>query len=185
MNKNQYIKKLSTVLQPLTPEERNDILEDYEEHFAAGQEEEKTEEEIAAALGSPEKLGKELLAMYHVSVASSKMTTGNVLRAVWAGIGLGFFNLIIVLGPFLALVGILLGGWAAAIGLTLSPLLLPVNLIFYPGTFIWSDFFFLLTSCGIGILLGIGSYYMSKGLVWVFLRYLQWNISFVRGGVRE
>lgn len=177
-----FLKKLENAIHPLTSDEREEILQDYKEHFAAGKEEGNTEEAIADALGSPEKLGKEILATYHVSVATSKTTTGNVLRAVWAGVGLGFFNLVIVLGPFLAIAGIVFGGWATAIALSLSPLLIPVNLLIYPGTFIWSDLFFMLTTCGLGILLGLGVYYVSKGLIRVFLRYLQWNISFVRGG---
>src|SRR5699024_11262340 len=78
----------------------------------------------------------------------STATTGNILRAVWAVIGLGFFNLVIVLGPFLGLAGVILGGWIASVVFTLSPLLVLVNTVIYPGTFLYFDFFFSLILSG-------------------------------------
>lgn len=184
MNEQQFLKQLNNAIQILTADERQDILNDYKEHFAVGKEEGKTEEEIAEALGAPEKLAKEILAIHHVTQAETKATTGNMMRAVWAAVGLGFFNLVIVLGPFLGLAGVIIGGWAASVGLVLSPLLIPVNTLIYPGTFVWSDLFFMITSCGLGILIGVAMYYLTKGLKWIFVRYLRFNVSLVRGGLK-
>lgn len=184
MNEKQFLMQLHDGIKVLSADERKDILNDYEEHFAEGKEEGKAEEEIADALGSPEKIAKEILAMYHVAQAKTKTTTGNMMRAVWAGIGLGFFNLIIVLGPFIALVGVLAAGWITAISLALSPLLVPVNIVIYPGSFEWADLFFTITASGIGIFIGIGMYYLTKGLAWVFVRYLKFNTSLVKGGLK-
>ena len=74
----------------LSEKERADILKDYEEHFTFGLEEGKREEEIVASLGSPAQIAKELLADYHIEKVTTSATTGNVFRAIWAVIGLGF-----------------------------------------------------------------------------------------------
>ncbi|MDY0407082.1 DUF1700 domain-containing protein [Virgibacillus sp. 179-BFC.A HS] len=182
MNKEQFLRDLDDALKPLSAEEREDIRRDYDEHFVLGKEEGKTEAEIAEALGSPRKIGKEILAVYQVEKAQSKASTGNILRAVWAGIGLGFLNLILVLGPFIALVAVLASGWIAAGSFVLSPLLVLVNAILYPGTFEWFDLFVSVATAGFGLLLGIFMYFLSKGLVWMFVRYLKWNVNLVRGG---
>ena len=63
------------------------------------------EEQIAGALGSPSQIAKEILATYHLEKVENTASAGNIMRAAWAVIGLGFFNLVIVLGPFIALVG--------------------------------------------------------------------------------
>ena len=65
MAKNNFLKELSKLLKKLPEEERIDILQDYEDHFAFGLEEGKTEEEIVKSLGSPSQIAKEILANYH------------------------------------------------------------------------------------------------------------------------
>src|SRR5690625_2679306 len=107
-------------------------MHDFEEHFAFGIEEGKTEEEIAASLGSPNKIAKELLAAYHLEKVETTGTTGNMIRAVWAVIGLGFFNLVIVLGPFIALAAVVFAGWTSSVAFIVSPLLVLINLLLYP-----------------------------------------------------
>lgn len=92
MTKEQFLRQLESALKKLPKAEREDILQDYSEHFSIGMEEGKTEEEIASALGSPHQIAKELLATYHVEKVEATATTGNILRAIWAVIGLGFFN---------------------------------------------------------------------------------------------
>lgn len=175
--------ELNDAIKGLSSDERQDILNDYEEHFSMGKEEGKTEEEIAAALGLPNKIAKELLAMYHLERAETNVSTGNMLRAVWAGIGLGFLNLIIVLGPFMALIGIVLAGWVTSLTFILSPLLVPVNLLIYPGTFELFDLFFSIMLCGLGLFIAIGMYYLTKTLTHGFVRYLKLNASLVKGGL--
>src|SRR5690625_1318210 len=126
MNEKQFLQQLKTALDKLPEAEREDILMDFEEHFSIGKEEGKTEEEIASALGSPQQIARELAAAYYLDQAEHTSSIGNVFRAAWATIGLGFFNLIIVLGPFIALVALVFSGWVAAAGFMAS---LPLVLI--------------------------------------------------------
>lgn len=53
MTRKEFLTALNQYLVTLSPEEKADIISDYEEHFRVGLENGKTEEEIAAALGSP------------------------------------------------------------------------------------------------------------------------------------
>jgi len=184
MTKDQFLKSLESALRPLSQAERQDIIQDYEEHFLIGLEEGKSEEEIAAALGSPNQIAKELLASYHIEKVETKATTGNVFRAMWAVIGLGFFNLVIVLGPFIALLGLVFSGWAVSASFILSPVLVLIDAIFQ-GSF---QFFYLFMSfalCGAGLLIAIGMFYVTKFLVKGFVRYLKYNVSLVKGGLKH
>lgn len=185
MNKDIFLKELRTYLQQLSEEEREDIIQDFEEHFVNGMEEGKTEEEISAALGSPHHIAKEMLASYHLDKVESTATTGNLIRAVWAVVGLGFFNLVIVLGPFIGLVGVLFGGWVTSIAFIASPLLVGINVIIYPGTFELFDFFFSILLVGLGLFIALGMFFATRALINGFLRYLKFNTRLVKGGLKD
>lgn len=185
MNKEQFLHQLDSLLKRLSFEERKDILQDYEEHFAMGLEEGKTEEEIAASLGSPNQIAKELLASYHLEKVESSMTAGNIMRAIWAVIGLGFFNLVIVAGPFFALVGVIVAGWAVGIGFIASPILALVHYLVNRGTFSVFELFISIMLCGIGLFIAIGMFFVSKTVIHLFVRYLKFNASLVKGGLKR
>ena len=185
MTKEEFLNKLNEALRGLSLNERRDILQDYEEHFVIGLEEGKTEAEIAERLGSPSSIGKELLASYHIDRVEQSVTAGNILRAIWAVIGLGFFNLVIVLGPFIGLVGVICGLWVASLGFTVSPLLVIFDFLVHPGTFELFSLFVSIGLCGLGILLGAGMYFVTKVLNKGFIRYLKFNVSLVKGGLKH
>src|SRR5690625_759076 len=102
MLKNEYMQRIENKIKSLRKAEREDIIRDLEDHFYFGREEGKTEEEVANNLGSPDKMGRALLATYRMEQVSEKKSVNNIFQAVWAVIGLSLFNLIIVLGPFIA-----------------------------------------------------------------------------------
>lgn len=185
MNKKEFIRKLETYLSKLPSDERQDILQDFEEHFTFGIEEGKTEEEISASLGSPNTIAKEILTTHHLEKVENKATIGNVFRAVWATIGLGFFNLVIVLGPFIALVGLILGGWAIGMSFIVSPLLVLINAVIFPETFELFEMFVSIGLTGLGLFIMIGMFFATRGLIHAFVRYLQFNVKLVKGGLKH
>lgn len=185
MNKDQFLKSLANGLKRLSQEEREDIIRDFQEHFLIGSEEGKSEEEISQSLGSPYQIARELLAAYHLEKAEETATTGNILRAVWAVIGLSFFNLVIVLGPFIGLVGILFGGWAAGLSFIVSPLLVLINTAVYPESFELFELFLSIGLCGLGLFIVIGMLFATRGLMNLFVRYLKFNINLVKGGMKN
>jgi len=185
VNKEQFLRRLDQSLKRLPADERRDIIQDFEEHFIFGLEEGKPEEEIAASLGSPDKIAKELLASYHLEKVEATATTGNMFRAVWAVIGLGFFNLVIVLGPFIALAGVVLAGWTSSVAFIVSPLLVLINLLLYPETFAFFDLFFSMMLSGLGLFIAIGMFFATRGFINGFVRYLQFNVKLVKGGMKH
>jgi len=60
MNKQEYMKALSDALEEFEESVRKEIIEDYEDHFAAGAANGKTEEQVVAELGSIEELVNDL-----------------------------------------------------------------------------------------------------------------------------
>ncbi|MGG3839082.1 DUF1700 domain-containing protein [Paenibacillus thiaminolyticus] len=61
MHKEYFLLKLKYGLMSLPPGERDEILAEYSAHFAFGEQQGRTEEEIARELGDPEELAVELL----------------------------------------------------------------------------------------------------------------------------
>lgn len=185
MDKTRFLHELETVLKKLPAVERNDIVQDFEEHFAIGLEEGKTEEQIATSLGSPHQIAKELLASYHLEKVEATATTGNIVRAVWAVIGLGFFNVVIVLGPFIALAAIVFAGWTLGVAFVASPLLVLIDAVINPGSFAMFQLFFSLLLCGLGLFIVIGMFFATAALTKSFIRYLAYNAKLVKGGLKH
>ena len=184
MTKQQFLTALEKALHKLPKEEKEEMLQDFEEHFAIGASEGKSEQEIIAALGSPQQIAKEATTSNSYDQTSTNMTTGNMMRTIWAGIGIGFFNLVIVLGPFIAILGLILSGWILGISLVSAPLLFIVNVILYPSSFELFELFSMIGLCGIGIFIIIGMYPVTKWIAYACTKYVQFNINFVKGGLQ-
>lgn len=189
MTEEQFFKILEDGLKSLPPQERNDIVQDFREHFAAGREEGRTEAEIAASLGSPRLIAKEFVAASHLKSVEAKATVPNVMRAVWAVIGLSFFNFVIVLGPLIGVVAILVAGWATAGTLVISPLLvLGEAWIFSPNAppfaILLFELFLSTALAGVGILLGVAMGYVTRGFTRLLVAYLRFNVQMVKGGMK-
>lgn len=184
MNKKQFLSKLDSSLKKLPSSERQDILQDFEEHFAIGMEEGKTEEQISALLGSPQQIAKDMVASYHLERVEGTATIGNMMRAVAAIIELGFFNLVIVLGPFIALAAVIIAGWALSIALIASPLIILASFVIYPDSFELFNLFISMVTCGLGFFIVIGMYFATRKLTRVFVRYLRFNVKLVKGGLK-
>jgi uncharacterized membrane protein len=196
MNKNEFIKELRFLLSDFPKEEADDIIYDYEEHFRAGIEKGKTEAEISEALGDVRIIAKQYRASMKIEKAHSDRTVGNIFSAVTATVGLGFFNLVIVLGPFLAISGVIIGLFGTAVGISAGglgvmavsfgvsymPIDIPVSVSF-PVTF----FLGLGMAC-FGILFFLGVFYISKFFYIGTVKYLRWNMDAIRatkgGGAR-
>lgn len=185
MTKDQFLKQLNDALRKVSHDEREEIIRDFEEHFVIAYEEGKTDEEIIASLGSPQQIAKEMIASYHIEQMEEKTTTGNIIKATWAVIGLSFFNIVIVLAPFLTIIAFILSGWILSAAGIISPLLVFINPLFYPGTFEMFDLFFSLTLCGLGLFIGIGMYYVTKAISSGFVKYLKFNVNLVKGGLKK
>lgn len=108
MNKAEYIEEITKLIKKLPQEDREDIISDYEEHFAIGMEKGRSEEEISKALGDPKTVAKQIKAEYTIRKAEDKPSASSLIEAVLAVAGLGLLNLIFVAIPSLVFAAILL-----------------------------------------------------------------------------
>ncbi len=189
MNKKDFLNKLSLYLGVIPVEERQDVINDFEEHFREGLAEGRTEEEIADSLGDPKALANQFKANILVSKAEKTTSAINITRAVLATLGLGFLNLIFILGPFIAIVAVLVSLFASAIAIIASGITVFFASIFGP---LVPQYFAVLInpavaifgSIGItlfGILFFVGDIYLAKWLYRLFVRYIKFNLKIITG----
>jgi uncharacterized membrane protein len=124
------------------------------------------------------------VATYRVEKVKGITKTGNMLRAIWAVIGLGFFNLVIVLGPFVALAGVIIAGWIVGISFVASPILVLINVSIHPQFFEFFDLFFSIGLAGLGLFIAIGMFFATRAITNGFVRYLKYNVGLVKGGLK-
>jgi uncharacterized membrane protein len=188
MNKIEFIKILKSGLKDLPKEEIDSILADYEEHFAIGKTKKKREDSIAKSLGDPKQIAKQYKVQSVVKQAEEKKSVKNILRAVFATISLGFFNLVFVLGIFIGLVGTLIGLFGVAMGIVAGGLVGLVASIFVsvlPGLFFGipavAGMFVSIGLIALGVLFFIADCFLAKWFYKLTLAYLKFNVKIVRG----
>jgi len=189
MSKKEFLNKLSKYLRGISREDEQDILSDMEEHFRMGEKEGRSEEELAKALGDPRMLANQFRANVMLDKAEKDTNAVNITRAVFASLGLGFFNLVFVLGPFLAVLGVLTGFFAAAVGIAaggitgllgtiLSPMFPEIfNMLINPAA---AAFASIGLTC-MGVLIFIGCMYLTRGFFRLFIRYIKFNSRLIAG----
>ncbi|MBW4839134.1 MAG: DUF1700 domain-containing protein [Paenibacillaceae bacterium] len=201
MNKSEFLANLRAHLSVLPPEEQNELLEDYEAHFAFGLESGRTEEDIVLELGDPAELAKEAIGNRYVprehvywfggaepasvpDAPAAYRNEGGVRRrggftSMMVYIGLFFLNIIVVplLISFWAVVVSLAASAAAGI---LSPLLLGLEYVWH-GDLFTSKIFASVAAVGLGILLAVVTRYVYKGMLRLSAAYLRWNVRVAKG----
>jgi len=187
MNKKEFLGRLSELIKDIPEEEKNDILFDYEEHFRIGLEKGRKEEEIAASLGDPKVIAKQSRASCILKEAEKTTSASNIIRAIFAAVGLGFFNLVIVLGPAIGLIGILVALFAASFAITVSGAAVLFGTLMGP-VFAWNIYipFAAVVSIPLGIgltALGllsiIGAFYLTKLFYKLCISYLKMNLQII------
>jgi uncharacterized membrane protein len=97
-----------------------DIASDYEAHFEDGAAAGRTEAEVATALGDPDRLARELRAEAGAQRWHQEKNPSAAAGAVFAVLGLGAIDLLILLPIFMSVVGVLFGFFMAAIAVFIS-----------------------------------------------------------------
>ncbi|MHB1125573.1 MAG: HAAS signaling domain-containing protein [Bacillota bacterium] len=187
MTKHDFLSRLERQLGGIPAEDKREILYDYEEHFRIGMEQGNDEAAIAESLGEINVIAKQFKADYALKKAETDTSLGNTLKAVYAALGLGFFNLVFVLGPFMGLVGVLIGLIGAAVGITVSGIAGMVAVMaapFYPTLIAIgaNPAFVLFVSIGLtslGLLFLIGDYYLARIFYKGLVIYLKWNMGVI------
>ena len=189
MNKEQFLSQLRRSLSGIPEEEKKEILYDYEEHFRSALENGQEEEEIARSLGNPRVLGKS----YHIESLLDKERGGhrasNIMRAVFASLSLGFFNVIITIPLYSGLLAGLVSLWAGAVSLALSGVGVIVGIILlplFPATFSLGGLsipFLIFAGIGtgaLGLLSVIGMWKLSQLFFRMTAKYVQFNVRIIK-----
>jgi len=186
----EYLRILRSRLEDtLSGEELEDLLVDYAEHFRIGKANGRSEEELFRSLGSPDDVAREMRAVHLVRKAEDTTSCGNILHAVLATLGLGLFNLVFVLLPFVLFVLLLLGVFIVGILFVIfgpaAFIYAVLQLLGVPAFAIWqlplAGVFFSIGITALGLLLVNGDYYLARFFYRVGIRYLKWNIRVIKG----
>ncbi|AJS57352.1 DUF1700 domain-containing protein [Paenibacillus sp. IHBB 10380] len=177
MSKEMYLTELFQYLKPLPPDEREEIMADYGEHFEQAELKGRSEKEIISRLGNPRLVAREVLAQTEIQKAGRSPSLPTVTKAVMATVSLGLFNLIIVLLPFVASLLLFAGVYGFAFFLIISPILLFIQHQLV-SIFI-NDFFLMLGFVGLGLLLLIGAMKCTGVYYKLVIHYLQHNLRVI------
>ena len=114
MTRQAFIARLREGLRGLSPQTVTDIVADYDTHFADGAAAGRSEAEVADALGDPARLARELRAEKTLTRWRDDRSPSSAAAAVFAVLGLGAIDILILL-PILMTVGATLFGLIIAV----------------------------------------------------------------------
>jgi len=199
MLREEFLKSLDRLLRGMPEAERKDVLYDYEEHIQIAVENGLDESQVIQSLGTPDSIAKQYKVKKYIDKAEKTGSTTSVFRAILATVGLGFFNLVFILGPFLAVLGVLLAFAISGLGIAIGGAGLVIGGLF-PQLINTAQFHSLApaiqgnatagllfggvgTIC-LGGLIEIGTFGLTKGFLNVTIKYLRLNINIIRGSER-
>ncbi|MBU6268470.1 MAG: DUF1700 domain-containing protein [Sphingomonadales bacterium] len=171
MKRDEFLKKLHNGLAGLRPEAIDDIMSDYDAHFDAAAEEGRSEAEVAAALGDPARLARELRLEAGVRRWEEVRTPSSAVSAIVAVLGLGAIDILVLAPILLPLLGVIFGLYVAMIGVFVAggAVLIAGPFSGFPGGL----FAAILTGLGMmsaatafGALLTIVTIWLINALVW-------------------
>lgn len=171
MTRQAFMARLREGLRGLPAQTVADIVADYETHFADGVADGRSEEDVASALGDPDRLARELRAENSLNRWREERSPSAAGAAVFAVLGLGAIDILVLLPILMAVAGTLFGFIVAAIvcfiagGFVLAagPFLDPPG---GPATAIFLGIGIMGGAASIGALLTICSIGLINALVW-------------------
>lgn len=184
MSKTKFLEIFRKQLKGLPEKEINEIIYDYEEHFNIGMNEGRSEEEIASSLGNPRLLAKEMKANYMINRAEDSYSIYNFFNAMLATLALGFLNLVFILGPFIAIVSVIIALFASGITIIGSGLFVLV-VYFLPEYFhniphLSTGIFTSIALISFGCLWIIATVYLTKLFYNLTIKYLKFNVNIIK-----
>jgi uncharacterized membrane protein len=114
MTRQAFMARLREGLRGLPAQAQADIVADYENHFVEGAAAGRSEADVAAALGDPGRLARELRAEAGLRRWEEERNPSGAASAIFALLGLGAIDILILL-PFLMGVGGAIFGFGVAV----------------------------------------------------------------------
>ena len=193
MDKEEFLEILRSQLRNIQGEDLTEILQDYGEHITIGIEEGREEGELIKSLGDPNEIAKQINAEYHIKKAETTTSASNILRAIYASVGLGLFNVIFILGPLLMILSfslvlfiipVVMGITGITLfGASLAAIVMPeyFQATTYNAVAEIGVLFFSIGLISLGLLILIGDYYVAKLIYELIIKYLKFNLDIISG----
>ncbi|MBW7567983.1 DUF1700 domain-containing protein [Chromobacterium subtsugae] len=121
MTRKDFLQQLERALSGQRPEMVREILSDYEEYFNDALADGRDEADVVAALGSPQKLARELKAQNHYRQWEQHRSFGNLSRVVASIAGLGVLNFFLAI-PFMVYLMFLTIGYVVSVSFLVAGL---------------------------------------------------------------
>jgi uncharacterized membrane protein len=115
MTRAEFMARLKKGLTGLPLSTATEITTDYDTHFEDGLAAGRTEAEVAAGLGDPDRLARELKAEAGILRWKQEQNPSAAAAAVFAVLGLGAIDILILLPILMGVIGALFGGYVAVI----------------------------------------------------------------------
>jgi uncharacterized membrane protein len=171
MTRQAFLARLREGLAGLSAHVITDIVTDYETHFAEGEAAGRSEAEVAAALGDPSRLARELRAEHGLKRWEQQPTASSAGSAVIALLGLGALDIVILLPILMGVAGAIFGIGIAVIGVFVAG-----GVVFAAGPFtdppggvvaaLLAGIGLMSGAASVGALLTIVVIYLMNALVW-------------------
>lgn len=171
MTRAEFLSRLKQGLVGLPMTTAAEIVSDYETHFDDGVAAGRTEAEVAAALGNPDRLARELRAEAGAQRWHQEKNPSAAAAAVFAVLGLGAIDILILLPILMGVVGTLFGIFIAVIALFISGGAIMVAGPFtgFPGgvaAALLAGLGLMAGATAAGALLAIFTIWLVNGIVW-------------------
>lgn len=180
MNKQTYLNELKNLLKSNNVEDIDDILAEYEEHFARKLADGYSEEEIAAKLGKPKEIA---LQFAQAEISGERKKTNKLV----AGIGLFFADLVtipyfIVMYAWMVVLGALsLSSAICGICLIVRPIL-PDSSVILPPMPYFGGLIMAATMIAFGVLAAVAAVYFFALTVQMGRSYRRWHKNVMNDG---
>jgi uncharacterized membrane protein len=120
MTREAFMARLWDGLKGLPPQTAAEIVADYQAHFVEGEAAGRGDDEIASALGDPDRLARELRAEAGLKRWEAERNPSAAAAAVFAVLGLGAIDLLVLLPILMGVVCSLIGIAMACIGVMVA-----------------------------------------------------------------
>jgi uncharacterized membrane protein len=126
MKREEFLARLKSGLSGMPRDQVNDVVRDYESHFAEGMAQGRSEDDIAAALGDPARLAKELRAEAGLKRWQEGRNAASFIAALLAFLGLATFDVILLLPVLFVVLIVLFAIGIAMLALTIVGIVVEV-----------------------------------------------------------
>jgi len=171
MTRQEFLTKLRAGLSGMPAAAISEIVADYETHFADGQAAGRGEEDIVAALGDPTRLARELRAEQGLKAWRETRTPSTAVTAVFAVLGLGALDFLLLFPILIGVASTLLGLYLAEVVGVLAGGAMMVGGPFYDGpggvaALMLAGLGVIAISVSLGALTILATIWLVNGLVW-------------------